>query len=174
MASHPFTVEEVKTDDRKQREVEEWERRTVVWLQELYGAALKSVIRHEAESYWHIHAYVLPSPDTKASALHPGQVAKAEIMAAGPSGDEDTKALNRRGDAAYRAAMRDWQNSYFESVAVKCRLTHLGPARHRLSRAERQAEKTQAMALRKTLELAKEVRSRGQSFTRQRRKQRNI
>ncbi len=85
-------------------------------------------------------------------------------MAAGPAPAEDSKTLNRRGDAAYRKAMRDWQNSYFEAVAVKCGLTRVGPARRRLTRAEWQAEKTQAKALRETLDRAEAVRQRVESF----------
>ncbi|PCK88933.1 hypothetical protein CPT32_01715 [Rhizobium sophoriradicis] len=140
VASHPFTVDEVKTDTAKRRDVENWERLTVDWLKQQYGDALASVVRHEDESHWHLHIYVLPSSsDMKASALHPGQTAKTEIMTAGPAPGEDSKALNRRGDAAYRKAMRDWQNSYFEAVAVKCGLTRIGPARRRLTRAEWQA-----------------------------------
>ncbi|MFN7092434.1 MAG: hypothetical protein ACK4P4_18010 [Allorhizobium sp.] len=165
VASHPFTVEEVRADAAKRRYVEKWERLTVDWLKQQYGDALASVVRHEDESHWHIHVYVLPSSsDMKASVLHPGQTAKAEIMAAGPAPGEDSKALNRRGDAAYRRAMRDWQNSYFEAVAVKCGLTRIGPARRRLTRAEWQAETTQAKALRETLDRAEAVRQRVESF----------
>lgn len=60
--------------------------------------------------------------------------------------------------------MRDWQNSYFEAVAVKCGLTRIGPARRRLTRAEWQAEKAQAKALRETLDRAEAVRQRVESF----------
>jgi hypothetical protein len=155
VASHPFTVEEVRGDATKRREVEYWERLTVDWFKQQYGDGLASIVRHEDEAHWHIHAYVLPlSTEMKASALHPGQSAKAEIMKAGPAPDEDSKTLNRRGDAAYRNAMRNWQNSYFEAVAVKCGLARIGPARRRLTRAEWQAEKTQARALREALDKA--------------------
>ena len=165
VASHPFTVEEIRADAAKRRDVENWERLTVDWLKTQYGDALVSVVRHEDESHWHLHIYVLPSSsDMKASALHPGQTAKAEIMAAGPAPGEDSKALNRRGDAAYRRAMRGWQNSYFEAVAVKCGLTRIGPARRRLTRAEWQAEKTQAKALQEALNRAQAVRQRVESF----------
>lgn len=163
VASHPYTVDEVHSEPQKRAEVERWETMTVDWLRELYGTALVSVVRHEDESHWHLHAYIMPpSPDMKASALHPGQTAKAEVMAVGPSGDEDSKTLNRRGDKAYRQAMRAWQDSYFEAVAVKCGLTRLGPARRRLTRAEWQTEKTQANALRASLDHADHVRQKAE------------
>ena len=165
VASHPFTVEEVRADAAKRRDVERWERFTVDWLKQQYGDALASIVRHEDEPHWHLHIYVLPSAsDMKASALHPGQTAKAEIMAAGPTPGEDSKALNRRGDAAYRSAMRAWQNSYFEAVSAKCGLTRIGPARRRLTRAEWQAEKTQAKALLETLDRAEATRQRVETF----------
>ncbi|WP_208250082.1 hypothetical protein WGT02_14835 [Rhizobium sp. T1470] len=174
VASHPYTMEEVRADPEKQREAEEWEKqreaeewekRTVAWLRSQYGDKLVSVIRHEDESHWHIHAYILPDdPAMRAAALHPGQTAKAAVMAAGPLDGEDTKALNKRGDQAYRAAMREWQDAYHGTVAIACGLTRLGPQRRRLTRAEWQAEQVQAKALRTTIERAREVKRKGESM----------
>lgn len=165
VASHPYTIAEVHSDPKKRVEVDRWEELTVAWLQERYGDALVSVVRHEDESHWHLHAYILPRVlGMRAVALHPGQMAKAEVMAAGPDADEDSKTLNRRGDKAYRAAMRAWQDSYFEAVGVKCGLTRLGPARRRLTRAEWQAERTQAKALRASLDRADAIKRKVESF----------
>ena len=165
VASHPHSMDEVRADLGKRREAEEWEKRTVAWLRSQYGEKLVSVIRHEDESHYHLHAYVLPDdPAMRANGLHPGQTAKAAVMAAGPIDDEDVKALNRRGDAAYKAAMREWQDSYHDVVAIPSGLTRLGPQRRRLTRAEWQAEQVQAKALRTTIERAKVVKERGESF----------
>ncbi|WP_107340623.1 plasmid recombination protein [Agrobacterium pusense] len=158
VASHPHSMEEVRTNPEKRREAEEWEKRTVAWLRAQYGDKLVSVIRHEDESHYHLHAYVLPNdPAMRASALHPGQTAKAAIMAAGPADGEDSKAMNKRGDKAYRTAMREWQDSYHTTVGVPCGLTRLGPQRRRLTRMEWQAEQTQARALRASLDRAAAV-----------------
>ncbi|RVO61807.1 hypothetical protein [Sinorhizobium meliloti] len=165
VASHPYTVEEVRVDAAKRTEVSRWEALTVDWLRGQYGDELVSVVRHEDESRWHLHAYVLPDdPAMRASALHPGQQAKAAVMSAGPAEGEDSKALNKRGDGAYKAAMRDWQDSYHAAVALPCGLTRLGPARRRLTRAEWQAEKVQARALRTTLDHAADVKRKVESF----------
>ncbi len=165
VASHPHTMEEVRGDPAKLREAEEWEKRTIAWLRSQYGNKLVSVLRHEDESHYHLHAYVLPDDSAmRANGLHPGQCAKAAIMAAGPAEGEDSKALNKRGDQAYKAAMRGWQDSYHEAVAVPCGLTRLGPQRRRLTRAEWQAEQVQAKALRTTLDRAREVKRRGESM----------
>lgn len=165
VASHPYTMEQVRADPEKQREAEEWEKRTVAWLRSEYGDKLVSVVRHEDESHYHLHAYVLPDDTAmRAAALHPGQTAKAAVMAAGPLDGEDTKTLNKRGDAAYRQAMRQWQDSYHETVAIACGLTRLGPQRRRLTRAEWQAEQVQARALRTTIDRARQVKLKGESM----------
>ncbi len=167
VASHPLTMEEVTADPAKRAEAERWEAMTVDWLRGLYGEGLVSVVRHEDESRWHVHAYILPRDrEMKAAGLHPGLVAKAEIMAAGPRDDEDPKALNKRGDNAYKAAMRGWQDAYFDAVAVRCGLARIGPGLRRLSRQEWQVEKQQAKALQKTLARAEEVREEAKAVIR--------
>ncbi|UXT99766.1 plasmid recombination protein [Agrobacterium tumefaciens] len=166
VASHPYTVEDVLADPKKAKEVRDWERRTVAWLKEQYGLALKSVIRHTDEQQWHIHAYVLPThdPELRAGLYHPGSVAKKAVKAAGRRDGEDAKALNKRADVAYKSAMRDWQDSYHETVAVPCGLTRLGPARRRLTREEWKAEQAQARALQNAVYRAEAVKRQGQAY----------
>lgn len=166
IASHPYTVEEVRADPKKAEEVRNWERRTVAWLREQYGPALKSVVRHTDEKQWHIHAYVLPTHDSelRAGVYHPGVVAKKAVKAAGARDGEDGKALNKRADAAYKSAMRDWQDSYHNAVAIPCGLTRLGPARRRLTREEWKAEQAQAKALKNAVERAAVVKRQGQAY----------
>lgn len=149
VASHPATMEQARADPALASAVGDWEMRTVEWLRGQYGPALASVVRHTDESHPHLHAFILPGePGMRASRLHPGQEAKSGIVAAGPYDGEDGKALNRRGDAAYRASMRAWQDSYWREVGLPCGLTRLGPGRRRLTRDEWQAEKVQAQAVR--------------------------
>ncbi|NTE66189.1 hypothetical protein G6M85_11270 [Agrobacterium tumefaciens] len=166
VASHPYTVDEVRADPKKAKEVRDWERCTIAWLKEQYGPALKSVIRHTDEKQWHVHAYVLPTndPQMRAGIYHPGAVAKKAVKAAGRRDGEDGKALNKRADVAYKAAMRDWQDSYHETVAVPCGLTRLGPARRRLTREEWKAEQAQARALQNAVGRAEAVKRQGQAY----------
>ncbi|CAM3540350.1 hypothetical protein G6L26_008590 [Agrobacterium radiobacter] len=166
VASHPYTVEEVRADPTKAAEVRDWERRTIAWLRKQYGPALKSVLRHTDEKQWHVHAYVLPTndPQMRAGIYHPGAVAKKAVKAGGRRDGEDGKALNKRADVAYKAAMRDWQDSYHETVAVPCGLTRLGPARRRLTREEWKAEQAQARALQNALDWAEAVKRQGQDY----------
>jgi hypothetical protein len=166
VASHPFTMTEIRDDPAKRNEAEEWEKRTISWLRSQYGDDLKSVVRHEDEEYFHIHAYVVPvnDPELKALRHHPGTTSKRAIMAAPPAEGEDTKALHKRADKVYKEAMRAWQNSYHEAVGIPSGLTRLGPQRRRLTREEWQREQVQATALKKTVEQARRVRASGEDF----------
>ena len=166
VASHPYTVEEVRGDKSKLAEVRDWERLTIAWLRDQYGPALKSVIRHTDEKQWHIHAYVVPSsdPELKAMIFHPGTIAKRAVKAGGRRDGEDGKAQNKRSDVAYKSAMREWQDSYHDAVAAPCGLTRLGPARRRLTREEWKAEQVQAGALRKAIERAGAVEKQGKAY----------
>lgn len=168
VASHPLTMNEIRADPTKRAEAEAWEKRTIDWLRSLYGDDLKSVVRHEDESYFHVHAYVVPTgdPELKAMRHHPGAMAKREVMATGPVKDEDKKALHRRADAVYKQNMRAWQDSYHKAVGEPSGLTRLGPQRRRLTRAEWQREQTQAKALKTTLERARQVESLGEDYIR--------
>jgi hypothetical protein len=165
VASHPATMAEIRSDPAKRAEAEEWEKRTISWLRQQYGDDLKSVIRHEDEEYFHIHAYIVPTSDPAMAALkfHPGTTAKRAVMDGGKEG-EDKKALSKKADGAYKAAMRAWQDSYHDAVAIPSGLTRLGPQRRRLTREEWQREKVQAKALQKTIERARKVKASGDDF----------
>lgn len=169
IASHPYTMAEINDDPAKRREAEEWEKRTISWLRSQYGDDLKSVVRHEDESHFHLHSYIVPvsDPEMKAIRFHPGTMAKRAVMATGPVNGESEKTLHKRADAGYKAAMRAWQDSYHEAVGAPCGLTRLGPRRRSLTRDEWQKEKVQAKALQKTIERAREVKQSGDKFIEQ-------
>lgn len=156
VASHPATMEEVRTNASVAADVAAWEKRTITWLASQYGDCLLSVVRHTDETYAHLHAYILPE-DLRASRLHPGAEAKRRIVEAGPREGEDAKALNRRGDAAYKAALREWQDSYWEHVGLPSGLTRLGPARRRLTRKEWHAEQAACRAVKQATEQAADI-----------------
>ena len=166
IASHPYAMEEVHADPAKRAEVEAWEARTIGWLRSQYGDDLKSVVRHEDESHYHIHAYVVPTDDPEMRALrhHPGVVAKRTAMAASPSDGEDSKALSKRSDREYKAAMRAWQDAYHETVGVPCGLARLGPRRRNLPRGEWQRETAQAKALQAAIDRANVVKGKVESY----------
>lgn len=120
--------------------VKDWERHAVAWLQAEYGDQLVTVVRHVDEKHPHLHAYALPAgPEMRAASLHPGYQAKAAALAQG----ED----NKGGDRAYKAAMRQWQDRYWEQVGLPCGLARIGPGRRRLSRQQWHAEQQAAVSV---------------------------
>ncbi len=125
-------------------EIGKWESLTVAWLKETYGERLASVVRHVDESHPHLHIYLLPdAPSMKARGMHPGVVAKTEVAASSMAAGDDAKTATKRGDLAYKAAMRTWQDSYWHAVGLPCGLARLGPGRRRLTRGEWKAEQEQ-------------------------------
>lgn len=142
--------------------VEEWQRRSIEWLKNKYGDDLKTVVRHDDESHPHLHAYILPSDsEMKAGALHPGMSAKSAIVQRGASIEE-----NRLGDRAYRQAMREWQDDYYDNVGRACGLTRIGPGSRRLSKAAHNAEKEQAKRLREAMSYEQEIKEKQRSLVR--------
>jgi len=156
VASHPARMEYVRANATVAADVTAWEARTVGWLVGQYGDRLLSVVRHMDEAHAHVHAYILPT-DMRASHLHPGAEAKRLVVEAGPREGEDAKTLNRRGDAAYKGALREWQDSYWQHVGLPSGLTRLGPARRRLTRAEWHAERVASRAVKEATEQANRV-----------------
>lgn len=163
--SHPATMEEYRSSSEIAAKVADWEQRSIAWLREQYGDRLVSVVRHEDESHPHLHAYILPDdPAMTAARLHPGFSAKAAVKSAEPRPGEDDKALGKRADAAYKAALRSWLDDYHAKVAQPSGLLRLGPGKRHLSRAAWHEEKRQADALRATLAKATDLKARGDAF----------
>lgn len=163
--SHPATMEEYRSSPAIAADVQVWQQRSIAWLRAQYGDQLVSVVRHEDESHPHLHAYILPDDRAmRAGPLHPGFSAKAAVTAAGPRPGEDQKALSKRANAAYQAAMRRWLDDYHQKVGQPSGLLRLGPGKRHLTRAEWHAEKRQAAALKETLAKADKLKNQGAAF----------
>jgi hypothetical protein len=119
---------------------DEWKRRSVDWLKKKYGDDLKTVVEHTDEANPHLHAYILPG-NARAKDMNPGYVAKRAAEAEAKEAGKDAKAAVKDGNRAYRSAMREWQDSFFEEVGRPCGLTRIGPARRRLTREQHTMEK---------------------------------
>ena len=156
VSSYPVPVADLDNDEtgETRRMYDRWVALNVGHFKEKYGNQLKTVIEHDDEEYPHVHAYILPDedPGVFADGMHPGRVAKAAAAVAaksqGLSGREVTKVTN----TAYRKAMREWQGEYYGAVGAPCGLTRVGPRRARLSRAQWQADKANAVDLAKVIE----------------------
>lgn len=142
VVSYPETWEVVQAGTDAHARWQAWEAATVAWLREEYGAALMSVLRHEDEGHPHLHFYAVPTLTQdgrlRIGDLHPGRrAAEAAKEAGAPKGVQND---------AYKAAMRDFQNRYWQAVGMGHGLTRLGPGKRRLTRAAWRAEKAVAGA----------------------------
>lgn len=105
-----------------------FKRETIQFLMQQYGKRLLSVIEHQDEAHPHLHFYCVPLLNEPFSVLHPGYAAAAKAKA--------NKQLKGDQNRAYKAAMVDFQDLFFDSVANKFNLKRSGPKRKRLTRRQ--------------------------------------
>jgi hypothetical protein len=167
VASHPYLTADVKKDPLKQVEFEKWAAETVNYMKQKWGDELKGVVLHTDEAHPHIHAFIIPR-DLRARDLHPGVVAKKQEFARALAAGDDSKTANRRGDRAYKTAMREFLTDYHQKVGIRSALLRDGPKRARLSRAEylgaREAAKNLAATLEKNEALSHQIENSSQRY----------
>jgi len=129
---------------------ENWKKLSVDWLKEKYGDELKTVIEHTDESHPHLHAYLIPD-DLKSDKYNIGRRAKTDFLKSDESKKLEPKEANKVGDRKYKEAWREWQDSYYEKVAIPCGLSRIGPGKRRLSRDAWQKENQQAQSLKRAI-----------------------
>lgn len=115
-------------------------------LKAKYGDRLQTVIEHTDESHPHLHFYVVPRPGERFEAVHQGKMAAAESKRAG--------GLKGAQNQAYKSAMRQYQDEFFETVGIKNGLTRIGPGRRRLTREEWKLEQLQVENAAKVIAVA--------------------
>lgn len=116
---------------------EVWKQKNIEWLRSKWGDKLRAVVLHEDEAHPHIHAYVTQSDDTSPDIrpLHPGASAVAKV---------GKDATPKQCAEAFKEAMRQEQDSYFQSVGAPCGMTRDGPRKRRESRSEWKARQREA------------------------------
>ncbi len=126
-------------EDRPQEEWPAYRNEAMEWLKKQYGPRLLSIVEHKDEPYLHIHFYAVPLPGERFDLLHPGRAAALQAKAAG---------IKKGGqNESYKAAMRSWQDDFFQQIASRHGLTRLGPRRRRISRAAWKAEQAAAQLM---------------------------
>lgn len=126
-------------------------------LQERYGERLRSVIEHTDESHKHLHYYCVPLAGQRFDTLATGRGAKAAAEADAKQQGLNKSQQSKLGNDAYKAERREFQNWFFNRVAMKHGLARIGPGRRRLSRAEWKAEQLQASALKNSIKAGDDV-----------------
>lgn len=113
-----------------------YKRSALEFLKIEYGKRLKCVLEHDDESHRHIHFFVIPTDgehfDDISCGKHAARLAKK---------DGKSKAEQ---NAAYIAAMRDFQKRFHQRVSRSFGLTRFGPRRRRLTRAAWKIEQQKA------------------------------
>lgn len=136
--SYPVAVADM--DERARTDYDAWEARSLRWLSGRYGDTLASVVRHEDETYLHLHFFIVPhltgGKSLDFEAVHPGLAAREAEKRAGKS----LKAANR----AYCEAMRAFQDDFHTHVGLFHGHLREGPRRRRLSRGAYMAERRDA------------------------------
>ena len=117
-------------------------------LQKKYGDRLQTVIEHTDESHPHLHFYVVPRPGERFEMIHQGKLAAADVKREG--------GLKGAQNQAYKSAMRQYQDEFFETVGIKNGLTRIGPGRRRLTREEWKLEQLQVETAAKIIAVAQD------------------
>lgn len=122
---------------------------SVEWLKDKYGAALRTVVAHHDESHPHLHFYVVPELGQRFESVHQGRMAAAKVKAQG--------GLKGLQNQAYKAAMRKFQDEFYDAVGIKNGFTRIGPAKRRLTREEWKLEQLQAESAAQAIAKARDI-----------------
>tara|TARA_R110002049_G_C9138172_1_gene559413 strand:- start:1007 stop:2437 length:1431 start_codon:yes stop_codon:yes gene_type:complete len=125
-----------------------FEKDSVEWLKKKYGPALRTVIAHHDESHPHLHFYVVPEAGKRFETIHQGRAASAESKAIG-----EVKGIQNQ---AYKDAMRQYQDEFYDAVGIEHGFTRIGPGKRRLTIEEAKLEKIQAAAAAHSIKVAHE------------------
>ncbi|MDO6426112.1 plasmid recombination protein [Thalassotalea sp. 1_MG-2023] len=119
-------------------EVKKWLEDTENFLRQRFGDSFVSLVKHSDERFCHVHFCIMPrlNDDGKLdlNSFHPGLAAQRAIKSNSKS----------KKDFAYKEAMRELQDQYFEDVGLKNGQLRHGPRRRRLTRHEWYAQKRYA------------------------------
>lgn len=121
---------------------------SISWLHRKYGERLQTVVEHLDESNPHIHFYCVPLAGERFDQIHDGKKAVSALKGR-TKGEQN---------AAYRQAMRGWQDEFSADVGVLNGMSRFGPRKRRLSRAawkqEQHTQEQVAASLAASQELA--------------------
>jgi hypothetical protein len=142
-ATWPVLTAEVQRDSEEYGHYLRWRDEIVAWLQSQWGDRLASVVEHLDEPRPHLHFVVAPELDLNnrlpIASVHAGHRAAAKCKEIGGK--------PREQKAAYKEAMKAFQDCYHAQVAVRFGLTRIGPRLQRLTHDEWKERKRQTEIL---------------------------
>jgi len=123
------------------REIEDiwndYKKDAITWLKAKYGDKLKCVIEHTDEENPHLHFYCVQDPGASFDLLHEGKKAFSEVGGK----------LKYKKEIAFKSAMRDFQESFYNEVSIKHGLLKTGPRLQRLTNKEYKARREQILLI---------------------------
>lgn len=119
---------------------------TLSWLENRFEDRLRTTVAHVDESHDHLHFYVVPRDGERFDDVHPGKAAARQAKEQGLAKGDQNK--------AYIAAMRAFQDDFFEQVGARNGLARVGPGRRRLTREQWKIEQAQVEQISQQLERA--------------------
>lgn len=174
--SHPLKTDQLKiADDATRKGYLKWRQLACEFAikdAERMGMEVLSIVEHTDETYPHIHVLSIPkltddNPRFDAKQCHVGHLAGklaydttlTQSQQQGVSAANAKKSATNAQTSAFKQAMREWQDRYYNEVGVKCGMARLGPQRSRMSRSEwRKTQKLseQLVSLEHSLQLSKQ------------------
>jgi hypothetical protein len=142
VVSYPIPVAELDPQCPKFRK---WLTLNHHFLRQKYGSQYKSLEFHRDETFPHCHFYIVPALDSN-SRMNIGDVHQG-IYARDNCNSTSAKQKIR----AYKEAMRQFQDEYYQKVAKEVGLTRSGPRQRRLSRKEWMTEQSTAKLISETI-----------------------
>jgi hypothetical protein len=126
ISSWPVPAAKVRASMEEADRFKLWQRHDVAWLlRQFPKSAAFSVVLHTDESFLHHHWVVIAEHLSLTIDCHPGHRAKRLAVATGKRPSS--------ANSDYCAAMRAWQDSYWEEVGEPCGLRRISEApRHRV------------------------------------------
>lgn len=125
--------EPIETEDTKRADL--WERLKVAEIKKRWGDLVGSIVKHIDEGHRHIHWFIIcPIRDRMLAMglIHPGVKARDEALDAGLG--------KKRSNAAYKSAMRTYQDENWVDVGSRVGLARATVRRVRLTTTERKAK----------------------------------
>jgi hypothetical protein len=132
VASIPVQPADMAANLDVRRRVDAWVANNVKFAIDEFGSSLESVIAHDDERFFHLHAFAVPIPNPDTQALSAETVwkplaAQGRVRRAGGS--------RRAQRDAYKTEAKLVLDRYYATVGAPSELQRAGPNRARISRA---------------------------------------
>ena len=150
--SHPAELADLDDPEINEQYLR-WRDDIIEWAKrdfEKRGLEFVSAVEHIDEKHPHIHAYGIPkatesNPRMDAKKCHAGHAARA------------AEPEPKRKNAAYKRAMRQWQDDHHAVVGERHGLLRFGPRRQRIDRKSYMIQKAAAKDLARKIEMSEEM-----------------